>query len=141
MTSWQTVRDKLLAEDPRLREEYDKLGPRFAAISALIDAREAENISQSELARRMNVRPNVVSRLESAQHSPLLDTLSQYAAALGYEFRLSLVKQPKRRQSRARASAARAPARAPCPPPARRRARMTPRRAGRGDALRCAAWD
>lgn len=93
MTTWRQAKTKLFAENPRVKEEYDKLGPRFAAISELIDARERMQISQSELARRMNVKPNVVNRLESAQHSPLLDTVIEYADALGLDVKLSLTKR------------------------------------------------
>lgn len=72
-----------LTTDPELREEYERLGARFAAISELIRARERQGISQSELGRRMSVSPGVVNRLESAQHSPRLDTLADAARALG----------------------------------------------------------
>jgi transcriptional regulator with XRE-family HTH domain len=84
----------LHAGNPRLKDEYDRLGPRFETLSKLIDARERLKISQSELARRMDVQPNVVSRFESAQHSPRLDTIIAYAHALGYEFKVALKKQP-----------------------------------------------
>ena len=92
MGDWIKFRDELLARSPGVKVEYDKLGPRFAAISELIRARNATSISQSELARRMNVTPNTISRLESAEHSPRLDTLAAAAEAMGYEMRLKFVK-------------------------------------------------
>ena len=92
MTTWRDAREKLHADNPLLKAEYDRLGPRFETLSKLIDARERMKISQSELARRMDVQPNVVSRFESAQHSPRLDTLIAYARALGYQFKITLVK-------------------------------------------------
>lgn len=95
MTTWREARAKLHARNPLLRDEYDRLGPRFETLSKLIDARERMKISQSELARRMDVPPNVVSRFESAQHSPRLDTIIAYAHALGYEFKVALKKQPE----------------------------------------------
>ena len=94
MTTWREARAKLHAGNPLLKEEYDRLGPRFETLNKLIDARERMKISQSELARRMDVPPNVVSRFESAQHSPRLDTMIAYAHALGYEFKVALKKQP-----------------------------------------------
>ena len=97
MTTWREARRKLHADNPDLKREYDRLGPRFETLSKLIDARERMRISQSELARRMDVPPNVVSRFESAQHSPRLDTIIAYAQALGYDFTVSLKKQPKAR--------------------------------------------
>ena len=73
--------------DPALREEFERLEPRFRAISALIKARG--DVSQSELARRMQVSPGVISRLESAQHDPRLGTLTSAARALGYDLEIS----------------------------------------------------
>ena len=75
-----------MAADPELRAEYERLEPRFRAISALIKARG--DVSQSELARRMQVSPGVISRLESAQHDPRLGTLAGAARALGYELEI-----------------------------------------------------
>ncbi len=100
MTTWKEAKQKLHEENPELKREYERLGPRFAAVSALIAARNEANLSQSELARRMSVPPGTISRFESAQHSPRLDTLVQYAEALGYEFRLQLV--PGRAAARTR---------------------------------------
>lgn len=92
MTTWRAAKEKLHAENLQLKDEYERLGPRFAALSKLIDARERMKISQSEVARRMDVPPNVVSRLESAQHSPRLDTMIAYAKALGLELDIALRK-------------------------------------------------
>ena len=100
MTTWREAREKLHADNPLLKAEYDRLGPRFETLSKLIDARERMKISQSELARRMDVQPNVVSRFESAQHSPRLDTLIAYAQALGYQFKITLVKPRGHAQAR-----------------------------------------
>lgn len=100
MTTWRDAREKLHTDNPLLKAEYDRLGPRFETLSKLIDARERMKLSQSELARRMDVQPNVVSRFESAQHSPRLDTLIAYARALGYQFKITLVKPRDHAQSR-----------------------------------------
>ena len=37
-TRWEDFRDEMLAADPELRAEYEKLGPRFDALSAQIRA-------------------------------------------------------------------------------------------------------
>lgn len=78
---------KHMDDDPELRAEYERLEPRFRAISELIKARG--DVSQSELARRMRVSPGVISRLESAEHDPRLGTLANAASALGYDLEIS----------------------------------------------------
>ena len=129
MTTWREARQRLLAENPRLKEEYDRLGPRFETLAKLIDARERLHISQSELARRMDVPANVVSRFESAQHSPRLDTIIAYANALGYEFKAELRKRRAATVSAHRIGSSRRaasrPRRAPSAPTASRRRRPT----------------
>lgn len=87
----------LRAVNPEVQAEYDRLGPRYAAIDALIAARQRSGVTQTELARRMGVRQPVVARLESGENSPKIDTLAEAAEALGYELVVSF----KRRRAAA----------------------------------------
>ena len=84
------------ANDPALQAEYERLGPRFELISELIRARKRAGLNQGELARRMGRSQAVVSRLESAEHSPRLETLLEYVEACGHriEFRIVDAKEP-----------------------------------------------
>ncbi len=93
MGSWNKFRDGLLANNPAVKAEYDRLGPRYETIAGMIRARTAARMTQTELARRMNVAPNTVSRLESAEHSPRIDTLAAAADALGYDLKVRFVKR------------------------------------------------
>ena len=82
-TNFRDYLEESLKADPELRAEYEKLGPRFDAVTALIRVRLAAGLTQTELAHRMGVSQGVISRLESAWHSPRLDTLAAAARALG----------------------------------------------------------
>jgi ribosome-binding protein aMBF1 (putative translation factor) len=55
----------------------------LSVLGGLVDARRKAGLSQSEVARRMDVPPSAIVRLESGAHSPTLTTLSRYAAAIG----------------------------------------------------------
>lgn len=57
--------ERIHDEHPAIQTEYEALAPRYAAIRALIRARQAQQVSQSELARRMGVTQPVIARLES----------------------------------------------------------------------------
>ncbi len=86
--------------DDALRAEYEALEPRFAAIREVIRAREEAGLTQTELAHRLGVSPGVISRLESGQVSPRIDTLAKAATALGYELQVHMrTRQMKRRRS------------------------------------------
>ena len=82
--------DEMRAKDPELQAEYERLGPRFELISELIRARKRAGLNQGELAKRMGRSQAVVSRLESAEHSPRIETLLEYVEACGHriEFRI-----------------------------------------------------
>jgi transcriptional regulator with XRE-family HTH domain len=100
----------MMERDPELKAEYERLGPRYEAISALIGARKRAKVSQGELAERMGVSQAVVSRLESAEHSPRLDTLAEAARAMGYRVEVRFVREQSGRYSAPRErTAARTP--------------------------------
>lgn len=55
----------------------------LSLLGQLVEARKRAGLTQSEVARRMDVPQSAVVRLESGTHSPTLSTLSRYAAAIG----------------------------------------------------------
>jgi DNA-binding XRE family transcriptional regulator len=50
--------------------------------------REAQGLSQQEVARRMGTSQPAVARLEAGLSDPRLSTLERYASAIGYELKL-----------------------------------------------------
>ena len=77
------VRERLLNEHPEVRHEYERLKPRYEVIAKLIQARHDLNLTQAQLAERMGTTQNAISRLESGESNPRLDTLVRAARALG----------------------------------------------------------
>jgi transcriptional regulator with XRE-family HTH domain len=71
---------------------HDPVLPGFAEIAkrrrelteALVSARVAEGLSQTEVAARMGTSQSSVARLESGGADIRLSTLERYAAALGH---------------------------------------------------------
>ncbi len=60
--------------------------------SQIMQAMEAEHISKSEMARRMNTSRTQLNRLLDPQHTKIqLDTLYKAASAVGREIRVELV--------------------------------------------------
>lgn len=86
------VRERLLREGSQeLREEYARLELRNAAIGALLRARRTRRLTQQKLAELAGVSQGVISRLESGEHSPKLETLDQIARAMDYRLEIKLV--------------------------------------------------
>lgn len=90
MTSLAKLREQLLSS-PEVKAEYDRLGPVYALVGAMVDARHEAGLTQEQLATRMGTTQSVVARLENAHHMPSLDLVTRYAAALGRRVRFDLV--------------------------------------------------
>ena len=75
-------------KDPVYVEAYAALDEEFTLASALIAARTEADISQEEIARRMQTSQPAVARLEGGHGNPSLSTLRRYAAATGTRLRL-----------------------------------------------------
>jgi DNA-binding XRE family transcriptional regulator len=72
-----------LLKDAAVRAEYERLGPEFELIRALIAARARAGLTQAELAERMGTTQSVVARLEGGSVTPNWKTLRRYAEATG----------------------------------------------------------
>ena len=88
------AREKLLADDPELRAEYDELEPAYLVARELLRVRSELGISQAELARRVGTAQSVISRLENMEGSPNLRTVVSLAKALGRHVELRFVVEP-----------------------------------------------
>lgn len=82
MTKLADLREQLL-QDPEVKAEYDRLGPVYEVVGALIDARHEAGLTQAQLAERMGTKQSVIARLENARRLPSLEMVTRYAAATG----------------------------------------------------------
>lgn len=80
--------------NPEYRAEYDKLGPEFELVSALIEARTSAGLTQEDLARRMETTQSVIARLEGGRVHPSTRTLERIAKATGTRLRISFEHDP-----------------------------------------------
>jgi ribosome-binding protein aMBF1 (putative translation factor) len=90
MTSLAKLRGRLLANS-EVKTEYDRLGPIYALVGAMVEARHQAGLTQKQLAEQMGTTQSVVARLENAHHMPSLDLVTRYAAALGRQVQFELV--------------------------------------------------
>ena len=89
MTSLAKLRQ--LLTDPEVKAEYDRLGPIFAVIGEMVEARQAAGLTQADIALRMGTSQSVVARLENARHMPSFDMVARYAAAVDRRLDIHLV--------------------------------------------------
>ena len=84
-------------KDPEFVKEYEALEEEFSLASALISARANADMTQQEVAKKMETSQSYIAKLEGGEVSPTMKALKRYAAATGS--RLKIVFEPARPQS------------------------------------------
>lgn len=82
MLAWSDVKRELL-RDPKFKTEYDRLGPRYTAISAIIELRARKGYSRKALVKKLGVKWSTFTRIEDADANPSIGFLQKLAEALG----------------------------------------------------------
>lgn len=89
--SWRT---KVL-KDPVMRAEYEAFSLQLELAMALKKARNRAQLTQENVASKMDTQKSVIARLEAAggegRHSPSITTLLKYAKAVGCDLKIRLV--------------------------------------------------
>jgi len=84
-------------KDPEFVKEYEALEEEFSLASALISARAKADMTQQEVAEKMETSQSYIAKLEGGSVSPSMKALKRYAAATGS--RLKIVFEPVPPQS------------------------------------------
>lgn len=80
--TYEDMKQEMFAKNPRLKEGYDALGPRYEIIGAVLEARGKKGISQKQLAEMTGTKQSSISRFESGDYNPSLSFLQKIAKAL-----------------------------------------------------------
>ena len=81
-------------ENPEFRKAVSELDAQYALLDADLAARKAKNLSQADVARKMNLPRSAICRLESGLKEgklPSFSLLQRYAEALGKKLEIRLV--------------------------------------------------
>ncbi len=78
-------------KDDDFRREYEALEPEFTIMQAMIDARNAEGLTQKELSKRSGIAQGDISKLENGNANPSIRTLQRLAAAMGKTLRIEFL--------------------------------------------------
>lgn len=81
-------------KNPKFKEEYDRMEPRYQIIQAILDARNEYNLTQKDLAELTGIGQADISRIEHGNGNPSLNTLYRLAKGLGMKLKVSFEKDP-----------------------------------------------
>ncbi len=90
MTNFNEFLDEQM-KDEEFRKEWDALEPEFTIRQAIIDARNAEGLTQKELSTRSGIAQGDISKLENGSANPSVKTLQRLANAMGKKLKIEFV--------------------------------------------------
>lgn len=84
MKTWEGLKQgiKLSNQEKELVKIEEEL------IDAMVRVREQSNLSQSQLAEICGVKQSAIARMESATHSPQIDSMLKILLPLGYTLKI-----------------------------------------------------
>lgn len=84
----------------KLREELNIFSEDEAAIAfeeelicTMVEAREKQGLTQSELAEKCQIKQSMLARLEGGKHSPRVSSLLKILVPLGYKLKIVPINQ------------------------------------------------
>ncbi|CFQ60022.1 transcriptional regulator [Yersinia frederiksenii] len=89
--SWDDVRAELL-QDEETAKAYAIVMQRKALLNNLIEVRKSKQLTQVDIAKRIGVSRQAISKFEKGESSPTIDTLIGYATAMDIDFAANMKK-------------------------------------------------
>ena len=96
MKCYKEYKEKVL-QNPEVKAEYDALQPEYDIIQAIINARNEQHMTQTELAARTGITQADISRIENGTRNPSLAMVKRIAEGLGMQLRLEFTQQASKR--------------------------------------------
>ena len=76
-------------QDPEFKREWDEMEPEFQLIKAVLKGREDQQLSQRQLSEKTGITQADISKIESGEANPTLETLKKLASGLGMNLNIS----------------------------------------------------
>ena len=78
-------------KNPDFKREWDESELEYQLMLMLLKARNEQNLTQLDLAKRTGIRQSNISRIEKGQTLPSIRTLNRIAHGLGKELQIKFV--------------------------------------------------
>lgn len=88
-------------QNPEFEKEWDALEPEFNTIQALIDARKQKHLTQKQLAEKTGIDQSDISKIETGNYNPSLQTLKRLAEGMDMVLKLEFIPKQSKNTSRA----------------------------------------
>ena len=82
-------------KDTEFVKEYESIQPEMDVISAIVEARTSQNLTQKELAERTGINQADISKLENGTRNPSVNLLKRLADGMGMVLKIEFVPKQK----------------------------------------------
>lgn len=90
MKTWDTYKQHVKSTSPQTKKDVEEIEAIATIIGALIEQRNALELSQRQLAAMCGLPQSSVARIESFKTTPNLDTLLKIMRPLGLELKVAV---------------------------------------------------
>jgi DNA-binding XRE family transcriptional regulator len=80
---YEKEKEKILKEKPEIKKMYDDLQLKYKLIETVIEYRARNNLTQKDLAAKIGVQQQVISRFERGLVNPRIDFVQKLLNATG----------------------------------------------------------
>lgn len=78
-------------QDPEMKQHYDEANYEFQIAKKFIQARIDSNMTQLDVAKKMNTTQSAIARIESGKSVITTKTIYRFAKALGMNFQINFI--------------------------------------------------
>jgi len=82
MSTYKDFKKRLL-KNKNIKKEYERLRPEHEVLDKIISLRIKSNLTQEELANKLNTKQSAISRLERGMINPTMTFLNKLASVFG----------------------------------------------------------
>lgn len=82
MSNYKNLKSRLL-KNKNIKKEYERLRPEYEVLDKIISLRIKSNLTQEELANKLNTKQSAISRLERGMINPTMSFLNKLASIFG----------------------------------------------------------
>ena len=85
---YKEYKNKILSENKDIKKQYENLDFKYKLIDMLIEFRNKNNLTQKELAKKIGVKQQIISRFETGKVNPRIDFVQKIVKAMDKKIEL-----------------------------------------------------
>ena len=82
--SYDEYKEEVFKKNPEIRDMYEEMSLKYQIIHALIEYRKKHNMTQAQLAKKIGISRQALSKLERGKINSRIDLVEKVLKSIGY---------------------------------------------------------